>query len=33
MNLLTENQNQMQIRLNSVANPDILTFNVALPQK
>lgn len=32
-NLLTENVNQMKIRLDNVAKPDIKTFNVALPNK
>lgn len=31
--LLTENVQQMQIRLNNAAKPDIVTFNVAMPQK
>ena len=31
--LLTENANQVEIRLNNAAKPDINTFNVALPSK
>ena len=32
-NLLTENVNQMMIRLDNAAKPDINTFNVACPNK